>query len=72
MMLQASLSGLDPATTYAVVLTAFTDGGMGTGAPLSASTLHDGEYIVLGYAQHCILAWAYCRIGTSTSIFFLV
>ena len=43
MVLQSSLFALDPTTTYAITLTAFTSNGMGNGSPSFVSTLYDGK-----------------------------
>ena len=67
MVLEASLLGLDPATTYAITLTAFTSEGMGSGSPSSDSTLYDGEHvhIVCGTLVHLSQGtYIYTRVGT--------
>ena len=45
MVLLSSLSGLEPATTYSVVLTAYTSEGAGQGPPVLLKTDESGEWI---------------------------
>ena len=42
MVLQATADGLQPATTYDVILTAFTSGGVGSGPITELTTLEAG------------------------------
>lgn len=43
MVLVGVLEGLEPATTYSAVLTAYTDGGSGSGSPVDLLTSESGE-----------------------------
>ena len=50
-VLLSVLSGLVPATTYSVVLTAYTSGGAGSGPAVLLQTGESGEYFVYKYHQ---------------------
>ena len=43
MVLMATLTGLEPATTYSISVTAYTTAGGGTGPAIAIATLESGE-----------------------------
>ena len=43
MVLLSTLSGLEPATTYSIVLNAYTSGGVGSGSAVLLDTDESGE-----------------------------
>ena len=65
MVLVATLTGLEPATTYSIFVTAYTTAGGGTGPATAIATLESGEtpfytiYIV--YCTNMCTHWCHCK-----------
>ena len=61
MVLMATLTGLEPATTYSIFVTAYTTAGGGTGPATAIATLESGETLFYTiYIVYCMNMCIHC------------